>query len=103
MPKIRNSINDIILFRCPGCGCAHGVSNQWQYNGNHDSPTITPSIRVRAAKWPTDDEQARILAGEKIKLLPTICHSFVTDGKIQYLSDCTHELAGQTVELPEWD
>jgi hypothetical protein len=30
-----------------------------------------------------------------------VCHSFVTDGKIQFLGDCTHALAGQTVELPE--
>jgi hypothetical protein len=30
-----------------------------------------------------------------------ICHSFITDGKIQFLSDCTHSFAGKTVELPE--
>jgi hypothetical protein len=30
-----------------------------------------------------------------------VCHSFVTDGKIQYLSDCTHAMAGQTVDLLE--
>ena len=29
------------------------------------------------------------------------CHSFVTDGRIQFLSDCTHALAGQTVDLPD--
>lgn len=29
-----------------------------------------------------------------------ICHSFITDGSIEYLSDCTHELAGETVPLP---
>jgi hypothetical protein len=29
------------------------------------------------------------------------CHSFVTNGKIQFLADCTHKLAGQTVELPD--
>ena len=28
-----------------------------------------------------------------------VCHSFVTDGKIRYLNDCTHHLKGQTVEL----
>ena len=28
-------------------------------------------------------------------------HSYVTDGRIQYLSDCTHPLAGQTVDLPD--
>lgn len=32
-----------------------------------------------------------------------VCHSFVTDGKIQFLGDCTHNLVGQIVELPEID
>jgi hypothetical protein len=31
------------------------------------------------------------------------CHSYVTNGRIQFLSDCHHSLAGQTVELPDWD
>ena len=30
-----------------------------------------------------------------------VCHSFVTDGRIQFLGDCTHDLAGHTVELPD--
>lgn len=33
------------------------------------------------------------------------CHSFVTDGMVQYLTDCEHELAGQTVPMgivPDW-
>ncbi|WP_259106184.1 hypothetical protein [Pseudomonas sp. JUb42] len=30
-----------------------------------------------------------------------ICHSFVTDGRIQYLGDCTHGLDGQAAEVPE--
>lgn len=29
------------------------------------------------------------------------CHSFITDGKIKYLSDCNHHLAGQTIDLPK--
>jgi hypothetical protein len=32
-----------------------------------------------------------------------VCHSFVTDGRIQFLTDCTHAFAGRTVDLPEWD
>ncbi|MGC4033677.1 MAG: hypothetical protein QM754_18485 [Tepidisphaeraceae bacterium] len=27
------------------------------------------------------------------------CHSFVRDGQIEFLGDCTHELAGKTVPL----
>ena len=29
------------------------------------------------------------------------CHSYVKDGQIQFLNDCSHVLAGQTVDLPE--
>jgi len=29
------------------------------------------------------------------------CHSFVRDGRIEFLSDCTHALKGQTVDLPD--
>lgn len=28
------------------------------------------------------------------------CHSFVTDGRIQFLTDSWHSLKGQTVDLP---
>lgn len=31
------------------------------------------------------------------------CHSYITDGKIKFLADCHHSLAGQTVEIPDWD
>jgi hypothetical protein len=68
-----------------------------------DAPTLTPSILVRGTVPVTDEQVARIMAGEKIEPVETICHSYVTDGKIQFLNDCTHELAGQTVDLPEWD
>lgn len=33
------------------------------------------------------------------------CHSFVENGRWRFLSDCTHELVGQTVPLeplPDW-
>lgn len=32
-----------------------------------------------------------------------VCHSFVTDGKIRFLNDCTHDKAGQILDLPEWE
>lgn len=83
-----------LWFECPGCDMPHSVQHgagegpRWGWNGNADSPTFSPSILVR---YPWGPEQV-----EKV------CHSFVTDGRIQFLSDCTHELAGQTVDLPGW-
>ncbi len=81
----------ILEFHCPGCGYAHPFETDapnnagWQWNGSMDKPTFTPSLLV----WATRPEMR--------------CHSFVTDGRIQFLSDCHHELRGQTVDLPDWD
>ena len=89
-------------FNCIGCDCMHFINDEktnqqggpiWGFNNNFEKPTITPSILfVVRTKNPItyewDIEKKR-------------CHSFITDGKIQFLSDCTHKLAGQTIELPE--
>lgn len=87
------------MFQCPGCGNCHyfnastpGDRNGpvWAWNGSMDKPTFSPSLLVRGVKSFDDPT-------------PTVCHSFVADGRIQYLGDCTHALAGQTVEIPEWE
>ena len=52
--------------------------------------------------FPTDEEHARMMAGEKIGMIDAICHSFITDGSIEFLPDCTHELAGKTVPLEDF-
>ena len=85
-----------VMFECPGCGENHGFpvdgSRGWSWNGDVDRPTITPSILARGHKFVSEDSDDTI---------PYICHSFVTDGRIQFLSDCTHANAGQTVDLLE--
>ena len=48
------------------------------------------------------DEVGRVMAGEKIEPRPLVCHSFVRNGRIEFLGDCTHGLAGKTVDLPKW-
>lgn len=35
--------------------------------------------------------------------VPFVCHSFVVDGRIQFLGDCTHELVDKTVDIPDFD
>ena len=80
-------------FQCPGCGCAHYIQTNkdfkpcWIFNGDVDNPTVMPSILVKAG--PTNRSK--------------ICHSFIENGKIRFLNDCTHKLAGQTVEIPDWE
>ena len=75
-----------LAWDCPGCGCMHAVNDRWQFNGNYDKPTFSPSVKVTHYH----DGQGRV-----------VCHCFVRDGQIQYLSDCYHEMAGQTVDLPD--
>ncbi|WP_371134334.1 DUF6527 family protein [Parvibaculum sp.] len=100
---------DRLMFWCPGCDGAHAVrvgagpGPRWGYNGNPERPTFTPSILVRGTRPLTDDEAERIMRGETVKPEPSVCHSFVRDGHIQFLSDCTHALAGQTVPLSDFD
>ncbi len=95
---LRGAQNGGLLFRCPGCECAHqvtvgeGSGPRWGYNGNPDAPTFTPSVLVTYNGCDAGVDGAP----------PAICHSFVTDGRIQFLSDCTHALAGQTVDLPDY-
>ena len=92
-----------VTFWCPGCDGAHAIQHgegsgpRWGWNGSKDRPTFTPSVKVT---WPANPN-----AGEEFKEWRTerICHSFVTDGRIQFLSDCTHELSGKTVDLPDWE
>jgi hypothetical protein len=77
------------VFWCPGCHCGHGVwtskpnhlGAQWIFNGDMVKPTFQPSLLLEAV-------------GKSPR-----CHSFITDGRIQFLPDCTHALAGQTVEM----
>jgi len=81
----------LYVFHCEGCGYSHPFEvdapngTGWAWNGSLDKPTFTPSLLV----W-GNREEAR-------------CHSFVIDGKIQYLNDCFHHLKGQTLEIPDWD
>lgn len=106
--KLRRLEGGQVLFWCPGCREAHCVGVKpparlvWGFNGSGDAPTFSPSVLVRGGGPLTDDERQRAMAGERIKKPERVCHSFVTDGRIQFLGDCTHPLAGQTVDLPDF-
>ena len=81
-----------LLFACPGCVESHHAipvdgSRGWQWNGDTERPTLTPSVLTTSTRGEAREKH--------------ICHLFVTNGFIQFLSDCTHALAGQTVEMEE--
>ena len=97
--KIVKTDDGMLIFYCSGCKQNHGVNGAWNFNEDSEKPTLSPSVLVKGTLPVTDDEAERIMKGEKIEPKEFICHSFVRDGHIQYLNDCTHELAGRTVEL----
>lgn len=92
-------------FWCPGCECGHyfraapspsdspfAGNAIWTWDGNREAPTVSPSILVQY-----DGSDAGIDGAP-----PKRCHFFLRAGTIEYLSDCTHALAGQTVLMEEW-
>lgn len=84
---------NLIVWYCPGCKGVHMIrygEGQWTWNMDRDKPTFHPSVLVTYSGFDED------------KPIKEICHSFVRDGNMQFLNDCTHELAGQTVPIPEW-
>lgn len=108
--KLRTLEGGRVAFMCPGCRELHQVAvagdtrPAWDFNCDYDRPTFSPSVLVRGHVIETDadgkwtGEWKRDSAGNP---MPLVCHSFVRDGQIQFLGDCTHELAGQTVDLPQ--
>jgi len=92
MAKIRQVVfsetNTQYLYYCVGCGYEHAFrlkpSGRHEWNGDFNSPTVKPSLLNNFTPGKT-------------------CHSFIQLGKIQYLSDCHHKLAGQTIDLPDYE
>lgn len=78
-----------IILRLPGpmsrrvipviCSGSRKGTGNWTWNGSKDKPTLRPSIKT------TDGI--------------TVCHSWITDGRVIYLKDSTHKMAGQTLDL----
>jgi len=84
-----DATHKVLIWRCVGCGDAHACQvageaggPKWGWNGSLTGPTLTPSVLKHAP-------------GKR-------CHSFVRDGVVKFLSDCEHDLTGQSVRmLPE--
>lgn len=89
-------VAQVELF-CPGCEVIHrplveecDENPTWTWNRSLTKPTFRPSLLCN--KDGTYPDRPR-------------CHSWVTDGVWEFLSDCTHSLAGMKVPLTpvsEW-
>ena len=63
----------------------------WSWNGDIENPTLKPSVLTNGGRWDED----------MTKYTEYKCHTWITDGKAQFLGDCTHKLVNQTLPLLE--
>lgn len=90
-----------IAHWCPACNGMHlfsldGPGAKWTWNGNVEKPTFTPSMLIRTGPRPT------VPVGRPDAGKVDVCHYIMTDGMINFCVDCTHEMAGQSVPIPDW-
>lgn len=109
---LRTIAGNQLGYWCSGCEEMHALNTGpgtpcWTFNGNYDRPTFTPSVLIRSGhhspeyKMPADGkcEYCEEAKAEGYETLCCVCHSYITDGQIQFLDDCTHKLKGKTVPL----
>lgn len=105
---------EALQFWCPGCeqpdpdgGTQGGLhmlpvntslkAPSWTWDGNLEAPTLSPSILTRM-----EHARRRSTHGEELTDVGLfVCHSFLRGGVFEFLSDCTHQYAGQSVPLPD--
>lgn len=84
-------------FWCDGCSTNHRfvtklptgeTGDTWTFSGSLEKPTFSPSLICNRSR----PDPARGVH---------LCHLYLRDGMVQYLTDCTHELAGATVPVQE--
>ncbi len=92
----QNPEYEALLWRCAGCGDIHNIrvggdsesEPGWIWNRSLVQPTLSPSI-LKQPNSPNPD-----FPGADKR-----CHSYVRDGRVEFLGDCDHDLAGKTVPM----
>jgi hypothetical protein len=74
-----------LIFFCPACGWRHAVPvtgpRAWGFNGNTDSPTLSPSVKVEGPKP------------------GAVCHFDLINGVLKFHNDCTQGFSERNVPL----
>ena len=60
-----------------------GGTGAWTWNGSTDAPSLRPSVLTQ---YDGADQNWR-------------CHSWINDGTVQFLADCSHDLANTAAPL----
>lgn len=93
---------------CPGCEEVHFIRTSngppcWAFNQNVDRPSFAPSVKITGVQTVVENGRwtGEWKRGPDGKALPCCCHYFLTDGVLIFQNDCTHQLKGQRVQLPD--
>lgn len=90
-------------YWCPGCDTLHGIAilpdrqdngAGWSFSGTLECPTYSPSQLTKYMRGTGSGDSKEF-----------VCHTYIRNGQIEFLNDCTHELKGKTVPippLPDW-
>lgn len=90
---------------CPACKEMHRLPDGWTFsNGDLEKPSFQPSF-LHGGILTVKDSNGQWM-GEWVldalgKPIPYVCHYILTDGILNFCPDCTHEMAGKSVPLPE--
>jgi hypothetical protein len=113
--KLQSDAPGRLSFWCPGCNQTHTLSVEgpgaiWGWDRNVDAPTFTPSVLMTSGHFVSSHKPGdacwctyNATAKRKAPFTCKRCHSFVRAGRIQFLGDCSHALANQTVGLPDFN
>jgi hypothetical protein len=114
---INEAAPDKIGFYCPACGEIHWVPKlRWSFNGDYERPTLHPSVIYTSGHycghfnpekdtcWCKYNEEYRkeFPDGPPSPFKCVLCHTWVKEGTIQYLSDCSHAFAGKVVDMHDY-
>ncbi len=85
-----------LTWYCPGCRRNHDVPvpphpQAWEWNRSLEAPTLSPSVLVEYNGRDAGKDGAP----------PAVCHCFIRDGRIEFLGDCSHDLAGREVPMED--
>ena len=121
-PKLREISTEeqgrVLMHWCPGCARRHGFEIDkpnasgaiWSWNGDAEAPSFTPSMHITSSVPAVSGPELKAIllrrqAGEQVAIpyhQITICHYILTAGKIHFLPDSGHALAGKKVDLPDF-
>lgn len=108
MSAVLRSCSHGFMHRCPACGCSHVAfvrpmrpgGPTWKFDGNVEKPTFSPSLKHTWGRYADPSYE-----GEEFDCdhESGICHYSIEAGRLRFYDDCTHEFAGQTVDMPAYE